>query len=619
MLPLYRKIKFLCFGLLGLAITLAFFSFSSEISYQDVPLKINTQLLERYSLELNSSVQKLDYVANEFKFDKTKIDSLQKQLSKTRISYKKIEFLLAFYYPEYVKEHINGAPLLFIKKGTSPVVLEPEGLQVLDELIFSEEAEDEKVTIAALAKKLTANYGLLHESLQKKIPAGDLQITAMRLELVRIFTLGITGFDTPGSLNALQEAVAAMQGMRDFLTHSQAENAIIKSCESLFSQAIDVLSKSESFETFDRLHFFKTCIDPLYAKLGTIEVQTNPEFLKNSTSWNSKSNSIFSDNFLNPYFFTDLKKEEDSDELRALGKQLFYDPIVSGDQKMSCATCHDPKKAFTDGSARSASNLQGKTVLRNAPTLLNAVYADRYFYDLRAFTLEQQAEHVIFNANEFNTGYSEILKKLNASSDYSKKFKKLFDSKNINRENFSKALASYVLSLNSFNSPFDKFVRNETSEITQEVKNGFNLFMGKANCGTCHFAPTFSGLVPPFYSENESEILGVLANPREAISKIDLDKGRFDNQILSEKSPIYEHSFKTTTTRNVGLTAPYFHNGEYQTLEEVVEFYNKGGGEGMGFSVYNQTLSPEPLNLTEKEKKELIAFMKSLNDLSIIE
>jgi len=619
MFPYYRKIKFLFFGLSGAVVTLAFFSFSSESSYHNVPLKVNKQLLEKYSFELNTSVLDLDSVANEFKFGRTAVDSLQKALANTRIKYKKIEFLLAFYYPEYVKEHINGAPLLFIKKGTSPVVLEPEGLQVLDELIFSEEAEEEKILIASLAKKLTANYGMLYESLQKKIPAGDLQITAMRLELIRIFTLGITGFDTPGSLNALQEAKASMVGMRDFLIQNKSGNENINDCQMLFDKAITVLNDSESFEEFDRLAFFKTYIDPLYAKLGTIEATTNPEFLQNMTSWNSKSTSIFSNDFLNPYFFTDLKKQEDSEELKALGKQLFYDPIISGDQKMSCATCHDPKKAFTDGNARSISNLQGKTVLRNAPTLLNAVYADRFFYDLRAFTLEQQAEHVIFNANEFNTAYSEILQKLNANPDYSKKFKKLFGNDRINRDKFSKALASYVLSLNSFNSPFDKFVRNETSEITPEVKNGFNLFMGKANCGTCHFAPTFSGLVPPFYSENESEILGILANPKEAISKIDLDKGRYANQILSEKAPIYEHSFKTTTTRNVGLTAPYFHNGEYQTLEEVIEFYNKGGGEGMGLSVYNQTLSPDPLNLTEKEKKELIAFMKSLNDLSVID
>ncbi|MDR6966114.1 cytochrome c peroxidase [Flavobacterium arsenatis] len=615
----YLKIKSLSFGLIGSLVTLAFFSFASESSYRDIPLKVNQQLLEKYADELNTSVKHFDNVADAFQLGKIPLDSLQNALSSTRLHYKKIEFILAFYYPEYVKEHLNGAPLLFIKKGTSPMVLEPEGLQVLDELVFSDEAKASKVQISALAKRLTSNYGLLCESIHKKKPTGNWQIKAMRLELVRIFTLGITGFDTPGSLNALPEATASMQGMLEFLNQSETNSTAIKDCELLFTQAIDVLKKANSFEAFDRLAFLKSYIDPLYAKLGALDGEASPEFLTSTSAWNSKSTSIFSDDFLDPYFFTDLKREEDSDALRALGKQLFYDPIISGDQKMSCATCHDPKKAFTDGNARSLSNLQGKTVLRNAPTLLNAVYADRFFYDLRAFTLEQQAEHVIFNTSEFNTAYAEILQKLNGIPEYSNQFKKLFGEKKINRDQFSKALASYVLSLNSFNSTFDQFIRNEINTLPEEVRNGFNLFMGKANCGTCHFAPTFSGLVPPFYNENESEILGVLNHPKDAVVKLDADKGRFDNQIFSEKAPIYEHSFKTTTVRNVGFTAPYFHNGAYKTLDEVVDFYNKGGGEGVGLSVYNQTLSPDPLDLNEKEIKDLIAFMKSLDDLKAID
>lgn len=603
------KIKVLIVVILGTAV-LAFFSFSSE-----TPAKANNELLTTYTNELNQAVISLDNVANDFKFAKASIDSLQKTLQNTRLSYKKIEFFLAFHYPEYVNEHINGAPLLHIEKGTRPVVVVPEGLQVLDELIFSEEATEEKVQIASLAKKLRTNYETLFSSLNKKVPPVELEITAMRLQLIRIFTLGLTGFDTPGSLNGIDEATASLEGIQSFLKENHKNDEGITTILKILNDAIANLRKSDSFEDFDRLYFLMNYIDPLYKQLQAIEGSSNPEFLKHSTAWNSKSSSIFSDNFLNPYFFTDLKEEEDSEDLRTLGKLLFYDPVLSNDEKMSCATCHQPEKAFTDGNAKSLSSIQGKTVLRNAPTLLNAVYADRFFYDLRAFTLEQQAEHVIFNTDEFNTAYSAILKKLNANNNYTKKFKKAFGKNQITREKFSKALASYVLSLNSFNSPFDKYVRKEVQNIAPEVKNGFNLFMGKANCATCHFAPTFSGLVPPYFSENESEILGVLENPKATNPKLDTDEGRWNNQILSEHAWIYEKSFKTTTVRNADLTAPYFHNGAYESLEEVIEFYNKGGGEGMGLSVSNQTLSPDPLNLTEKEKKELIAFIKSLNDV----
>jgi len=174
-----------------------------------------------------------------------------------------------------------------------------------------------------------------------------------------------------------------------------------------------------------------------------------------------------------------------------------------------------------------------------------------------------------------------------------------------------------VLSLQSFNSPFDEYVRGEKSDISAEVREGFNLFMGKAACGTCHFAPTFAGLVPPSFIHSESEILGVLKNPHA--DSLDADMGRNANGISNESAWIYDRSFKTTTVRNVELTAPYFHNGAYSSLNEVLDFYNEGGGEGKGLTVSNQTLSPDPLDLTDDEMNAIIAFMKSLTDNSAAE
>lgn len=569
--------------------------------------------------EFKDAVTVLDKSAEDFKFNRIGIDSLKEVLTTTRLKYKKIEFYLAFHYPEYVKEHINGAPLLHLEKeGTRPKVVEPEGLQVLDELIFSENAQEEKLTIADMAKRLHNYYDALYNSISSSTKVKAFEVSAMRLQLVRIFTMGVTGFDTPGSLNILPEAKASFTGMKDYFNKNYHDNGDIKKgVTQLFENGIKELNKPVSFEDFDRLAFLKEVINPLYRELGKINNSDDAEFMENTTAWNSGSNSLFAEDFLNPYFFSELKKEEDSDALRALGKSLFFDTVISNDGKVSCASCHQPGKAFTDAVPKSLSNVQGKTVLRNAPTLINAVYSDRYFYDLRAFTLEQQAEHVIFNPDEFNTAYSAILDKLNKEDKYINSFKKVFGKNGITRQNFSKALASYVLSLRSFNSEFDKYVRGEAATISPDVKKGFNLFMGKANCATCHFAPTFSGLVPPFYNENESEILGVLTNPDAKKDPLDADRGRHDNNIFSEYAWIYEKSFKTTTIRNAGLTAPYFHNGAYTTLEEVIDFYNEGGGEGMGFTVTNQTLPADKLNLTEIEKKQLIAFINSLNDVPV--
>ncbi|MUV03291.1 cytochrome-c peroxidase [Flavobacterium rakeshii] len=577
------------------------------------------EVLSNYFSQFNLSLEKLDKTTNDFRYGKTSLDSVQLAVKNTRLSYKKVEFFLAFYYAEYIKSHINGAPLMHIEKeGTMPKVVSPEGLQVLDELVFSDEAEAERNQIASLSKTIRMKYAVLYSSITGQEFNNQYNVTAMRQQLIRDFSMGVTGFDTPGSLNGLEEVQSSFQGMLTFFKDNYNGNTVAKNeVIHLFEEAIAYLNNPVSFEDFDRLTFLKSFVDPLYKKLGELEGAVNPDYLKYTSGWNPESTSIFAADFLNPYYFTELKKGDDSKELRELGKTLFYDPIVSNEGKLSCASCHNPDKGFTDGVPKSLSNIQGKTVLRNAPTLLNAVYADRYFYDLRAFSLEQQAEHVIFNHDEFNTAYSDILSKLKADETYADKFKAVFGKDAVTRENFSKALVSYVMSLQSFSSQFDKYIRGEQADIPAEVKRGFNLFAGKANCATCHFMPTFSGLVPPFYNENESEILGVLDDPKKA-PRLDMDMGRNDNKIQSEQAWIFERSFKTTTIRNIEVTGPYFHNGAYSTLEEVIDFYDNGGGEGVGLGVSNQTLSPDALNLTDEEKSDLIAFLKSLTDLSSV-
>ncbi len=561
-------------------------------------------------------VEQLQQIARGFQLGNVDKDSLRTAVLNTRLAFKKIEFYLDYEFHEYVNSHINGAPLLHIERtGTSPDIVPPEGLQVLDELAFTENPEDEKTKISSIATKLQNSYGLLFESLPNKSIRSKTLIPALRLQLIRIFSLGVSGFDTPGSLNALPEAKVSLGSMLQFIKENPRlfNTETAEFLQQKLAAAIQYLNQHNDFDSFDRLTFFRNYIDPIYKKLGGVKSEL-PEFLAYNSAWNPESESIFSEDFLNPYFFTELKKEEDSKLLNELGKSLFYDPVLSNDGKMSCASCHQPERAFTDGQPQSMSNAQGKTVLRNSPTLLNAVYADRYFYDLRAYTLEQQAEHVIFNQDEFNTAYSSILAKLKKEKKYTNKFETVFGKTGINRENFTKALASYVLSLTSFNSEFDKYIRNETNTLSEEVKQGFNLFMGKAACGTCHFAPTFAGLVPPYYSDTESEILGVLEQPHQL--QLDQDRGRLSNKIENEEAWIYEKSFKTTTVRNVGLTAPYFHNGAYTTLEEVLDFYNDGGGVGKGLNVTNQTLGEDPLDLTSAEKQAIIAFLKSLNDVS---
>jgi cytochrome c peroxidase len=142
--------------------------------------------------------------------------------------------------------------------------------------------------------------------------------------------------------------------------------------------------------------------------------------------------------------------------------------------------------------------------------------------------------------------------------------------------------------------------------LSDEEKLGFNLFMGKGQCATCHFFPLFNGTVPPAFAKSESEILGTpsaLNNQR-----LDTDSGKFKTTGME----LHRHAFKTPTIRNVALTAPYMHNGVYKTLDQVVDFYDRGGGIRLGFSVPNQTLPDTKLNLTKAEQQALVTFMKAL-------
>jgi cytochrome c peroxidase len=567
--------------------------------------------------DFKNKLEQLKSDVYKFSEDRISIEELRNSLSNTRNSFKEIEFYIAYHYPEFTKTHLNAAPLFHIEAaGTSAYTLPPEGLQVLDELIFSDEAVEEKEKIKTITDFLYNSYsGFYLSAVKNGLSRGNNKTLPLRIELIRIYTLGVTGFDTPGSLNISEEAAHAFTGIKQYINDdAYFKNYSVQKANQILSEGIKYLSDHKDFEAFDRIEFYKKYIQPLYEEFGKWDGREDD--LKEFSGWNVKSKNLFSSDFLDPYFYTLLKSSEDNANLRSLGKSIFHDQNLSQNGKMSCAACHLGENAFTDLKVKSQSNVEGKTVLRNSPSLYNAVFAKRFFYDLRAFYLEQQAEHVIYNDDEFNTSYEDIIKKLKTKPEYKKAFRTAFKDGKINKENFSRALSSYVASLYSFDSDFDRFMRNE-KDISEDSKKGYNLFMGKANCATCHFAPHFSGLVPPFFNENESEVLGVTAKPINQFPiELDSDLGRGNSPVKKEKSWIYDYSFKTVTVRNIALTQPYFHNGAFNTLEEVIDFYNEGGGEGLGLKMKNQTLPPDKLDLTKTEIRQIIAFLNSLTDIS---
>ena len=154
-------------------------------------------------------------------------------------------------------------------------------------------------------------------------------------------------------------------------------------------------------------------------------------------------------------------------------------------------------------------------------------------------------------------------------------------------------------------------MRGEEDTFTQSEKEGMNLFMGKALCATCHFIPLTNGTVPPFFQETEREVIGV---PNTSENRaLDDDLGYY----WKFNESLHKGMFKTPTVRNASLTAPYMHNGVYNTLEEVIDFYNKGGGGGLGFDLEHQTLPFDNLKLTDKEQRALVDFVKTLTDTQV--
>ena len=571
------------------------------------------------------NIEELKVSAIDLSDDPAQIISLQEAITNTRLAYKKIEFLLAYFDDYSIKKNINGAPLPTLEPNVPEVMpIEPSGLQVLDELIFSDNLMEQKQEIIDLTQKLSKDFQALIKY-QRRIKITHRHVLeSIRQGLIRVYTLGVTGFDTPGSANAIPETHATLSGIygalnayMSLITEESRGFAILM--DARMDHTLDFLTKHNDFDNFDRLKFLKEHIDPQYEIIYSIHKRLGVEFIEETTDFpqavNYHAKSLFAKDFLNWGYYANLDiKDSLIDARKELGRILFFDPVLSNTNDLACATCHAPEKAFTDGKRKSVSTKN--TILnRNAPSLVNVVYSDKYFWDFKEHRLDKQMMHVVKNHKEFDTDFVKIIDKLKESGHYKELFKKAYpayEAYEISTHSISDALTVYVASLTDFDSPFDQYVSGKSANIDPAAYRGYNLFMGKAACGTCHFAPTFNGTVPPRYTESETEVLGVPSTKDTVNVVLDPDVGRYHNRLPTDEAEFYQHAFKTVTVRNVELTAPYMHNGVYDSLEEVVDFYNRGGGTGMGISLPNQTLPFSELNLSDAEQADLVAFMKSL-------
>jgi len=542
---------------------------------------------------------------------------LQKQFSICRIEYKKLA-VLTDYFNQYETRLLNSPAISRIESEVVDRIIPPSGFQAIEDILFNDWDENNYNKIDSLLNDIIQILRRLEKEPDMEYKFKDeLVWDALRSAIVGITTSGITGLDSPTANYSLPEANASIDGILQILNFyksaiSEKNPNAFTELTSLLINAKGYLLQNKNFNKFDRLAFITSYINPFYKKLIETRKETGFAIPAGRQAVNADATSFFSADALNINFYSPPEEYWVTPERVELGKRLFSDPILSGNNTRSCASCHQPAKAFTDGLQKPFA-LDNKTLLtRNTPTLYNSGYQTTQFYDSRSDILENQLTEVVHNQEEMKGSLKQSVVDLKKSIAYSRLFNAAYPAEKdpLNTYTIANAIASYVRSLQSLNSRFDEYVRGDETKLTKAEKKGFNLFAGKAKCATCHFIPLFNGVVPPFYANTESEVIGVPKTKSKNPAELDDDLGKY----LFIQSDIYKHSFKTPTLRNIELTAPYMHNGVFNTLEEVMEFYNNGGGKGLHIAPKYQTLPFDKLDLSKKEIKDIISFMKTLTD-----
>ena len=283
-----------------------------------------------------------------------------------------------------------------------------------------------------------------------------------------------------------------------------------------------------------------------------------------------------------------------------LGEKLFFDPFLSINGAVSCATCHIPEQGFTENGKRLSSGVGGKIGQRNTPTLLNIAFAQSMFVDGRAATLEEQAWQPILAHNEMgNSSVSDVLQKLKKKKAYVELFTKAFGVGGLSETNLAISLSAFQRTLISGNSGYDKwYYEGQDDAMNEPAQRGYQLFAGQAQCWQCH------SIAGPgvLFSDNQFHNTGV--SYRSKNLGLPEDFGRYE----ATKFEFEKRAFKTPTLRNVAETSPYMHDGSLSTLKEVVQFYNEGGSK-------DPLLSPimGSLNLSNRDVDDLVEFLRSLS------
>jgi len=512
------------------------------------------------------------------------VERAKEALKQARIAYKHISFFLEYFFAS--EAYVFNTPAKYEVEEPYIEYEEPVGFQQIEALLYSKASKEELMQQADIVAETAAGL----PALLYNFKATDAQVMeSIQLELIRIQSLYITGYDAPSLQCGVPEAAAAMDALRNVVAVDSIRTAMTK--------AYDYLSAHPDYNSFDRLTFITDYAMPVQGMLAK-QPATHTVRALNTTSIFGSRDPFKKETFTQGADITvdglgDVLRNGDNSAPKigydtALGRRLFFEKKLSGNMQRSCATCHLPDKHFTDGMPQNAS-LLGGFLPRNTPSLLYSTYQYAQFWDGRARSLEEQIDVVLHSPSEMGGRDDSIVARMQ-----------------LPKAKIIRALAAYIRTLTPFNSPFDHYLAGDKTAMTTQQKHGFNIFMGKARCGSCHFAPLFNGLTPPLFNRTEFEILGVPLYSDLQHPVADTDRGR----ITVFPVTFYEGAFKTPTVRNAAATPPFMHHGNFSTMQQVIDFYNQGGVT----PVMHQTLSTDTLGLSKTEQQALISFLDALVD-----
>ncbi len=576
---------------------------------QDFSDKLTNFIIEKVKL---SSIN-IDSVSYYIKTSNNKKKAI-KFYELARNNYKQVEFYLEYHFPFQSKYFLNSALVNKAEYEYGFKTFMPHGFQVIESYLYAP-FTDSTIQINYELDLLKNNFNSIETKTKSRFTKSATTVDMLRFELVRIMALYLNGYDCTLNKQNLQETKYIMFGFENVIELNEVNEKEKTTILKLIHSANNYLTKNFDYDSFNRLEFIVNYLKPLYEALYNL-YEDNEKLLQTNYAINIRRQKFYDEKWLNKdYFSVVLKDSLLVNNQIALGKLLFFDPILSGNNQRACASCHNPNYGFGSNIDFNVEFSSTQKLKRNTPSLLNAVFQKSFFLDGRSLQLEDQASDVLTNHKEMFATPQELVKKLQLSSEYIAYFKKAFANTQdtaITYYAVLKSISEFERTLVTLNSRFDKYLRGNLKQLTADEIKGYSIFSGKALCGSCHFFPLFNGITPPFYSDNEFEVIGTPSTKQN--NKLANDSGRYK----ISKNPIHLSAYKTPGIRNISKTAPYMHNGVYTTIDEIIDFYKKGGGKGFGITISNQTLPFDSLQLSLTEVSQLKKFILSLNDSSLV-